>query len=154
MNQRFRPKNHFTSHNGSHHDPASPAIYSRTETPRVLVLESDRFMADLLEEWLASAGYATVLAARGSSLCAANSGVVDAVLVDVSSPRHAAAASVARLRSAFPGTPVIVMSGHFLAREGHAADEVARELGAVGLLAKPFTRESLLSTLKHRLKRE
>jgi CheY-like chemotaxis protein len=104
-------------------------------------------MADLLQEWLASAGYHAILASDDSSVSAVRIGKIDVVLADIASPRHTAAAVVDRLRSTFPDTPIVLMSGYFLTRGGTAAAEITRQLGVEGVLPKPFTRDALLSTL-------
>lgn len=146
MSARSRPTEPGT-HNGAARGPGAPEIYCGGRTPRVLVLEGDRHMADLLQEWLVSAGYRPVLASDDSSVSAVQIGNIDVVLADIPSPRHAAAAVVDRLRSAFPGTLVVVMSGYFLTSGGTAAAEITRQLGVAGILPKPFTRDALLGTL-------
>ena len=122
-------------------------IYSRGATPRVLILEGDRHMANLLQEWLTSAGYRPILAGGGASIPDVHSRAIDVLLADIASPRGAAAAVVARLRTFFPGTPIVLMSGHFLTSDGTSAAEIARQLAVAGVLPKPFTREALLQTL-------
>jgi two-component system response regulator HydG len=146
MSARSRPSDS-DRRSGATRGGHAPAIHGGGVTPRVLVLEGDRHMADLLEDWLGSAGYCPIPAGGGASVPAVHSGSNDVVLADIASPRDAAAAVVARLRSTFPGTPVVLMSGYFLTSGGTAAAEITRQLGVAGILPKPFTRDALLGML-------
>jgi len=119
----------------------------------VLVLERDRHMGNLLQEWLVAAGYDPVLASGESSASAVNIGRVDVVLADISSPRPAASALVVLLRASFPGTPIVLMSGYFMA-SGAQSRKVARALGVAGVLPKPFTRGALLGILARLVARQ
>jgi len=114
-----------------------------TATRRVLVLESDRLVKALILEWLHLAGCET-FCAHDAAGAGAIRRAFDVVLADVPAPLKAAREAVDRLARAVPGTPVIAMSADMPAQGRSAADALARELGAVAVLVKPFNRESLL----------
>lgn len=103
--------------------------------PRVLVLETDPALAELLEEWLAERGCAVARELR--------SGQVDFIVADVPDLRGGGARTLRPLAETHPGTPILALSSSFLAGvEGDAT--VARWLGVADVLAKPVTRDALL----------
>jgi DNA-binding response OmpR family regulator len=115
-----------------------------TKTPGILIIEGDTLMRSLLTEWLTGAGYAVREGVRRHG--PSNLGV-DVVIVDLYMPRQGGARIIRAVQRAHPGTPVIAISGQF--RSGLAASSpAARALGATRLLAKPFSREDLLSAVR------
>ena len=126
--------------------PFPAPVRALPQDSRVLVLESDRLIQALIVEWLQMAGNRTVCA---TDLAAATrlEHRPDVVLADVPAPHRAARLTVRRLTQAMPGTPVIAMSAD-VAAIGYAASEaLARELGAVAVLVKPFTQHALLRAI-------
>ncbi|MCS6899583.1 MAG: ATP-binding protein [Myxococcales bacterium] len=131
--------------------PCAPTRSSASPTPRpsitlrgrrVLLLEDDRSILDLLEIALSSRGVATVLLPDITALHAAlKQGPFDAVLVDWSpiaaSPLH----YLTTLRVACPSVPLLVISG-----SATIPDAEALALCAVWI-RKPFDLGELLATL-------
>jgi DNA-binding response OmpR family regulator len=115
---------------------------------RVLVLESDRLIKQLLVEWLQMAGHETLCASDPASAARAAGGGCDLMIADVPAPFTSARAAVARLSRAVPDTPVIAMSADALASGPSASAVIARELGAAAVLVKPFTQEALLAAIR------
>ena len=108
----------------------------------VVVLESDELIRELLERWLAEAGYAVHAGGADSR------GGRDAprlVIANVSSPQDAAA-FIESLRALY-GAPILLLSARF--RSGLSGSvKAARQLGARKVLPKPFTREELLAAVR------
>jgi len=108
----------------------------------VLILEADVLIRELLERWLAEAGYAvSPVDDEGPGL----------VIADVPTPRRAQA--LIQSVQAVYAAPILVLSGRF--RRGLAGSaEAARRLGVKKVLPKPFTREELLSAVAAALEEE
>jgi DNA-binding response OmpR family regulator len=107
----------------------------------VVVLESDELIRELLERWLAEAGYA-VQAGH------AEGGGPDApclVIANVSSPQGAAA-FIESLQAQYCA-PILLLSARFRSGLSGSAP-AARQLGARKVLPKPFTREELLAAVR------
>ena len=115
---------------------------------RVLVIEDNGDMRDLLRLTLEGAGHEVVTASHGQEglgyLNAHKDGQrVDVVLTDLFMPEMDGIEVIAALRRQFPGVRVIAMSG----RPGVDYLSVARELGAARILRKPFAMDELLSAV-------
>jgi DNA-binding response OmpR family regulator len=110
---------------------------------RVLIVERDSLLRALIGEWLAAAGVQPVYARADAAPMAP--GDVDAIVVDVESPRQAHDVLLA-WRQAYPKAAIIAASGRFLGTCA-ANDAVACRLGATKILAKPFTRNELWAAL-------
>ena len=118
-----------------------------THPRRILVLESDRLIKQLIVEWLHLAGHETVCASDATSAARVAGTGIDVMLADVPAPSKTARETVARLTRAVPHTPVIAMSADVLAFGPQASAAVARELGAAVMLVKPFNRDALLDAI-------
>ena len=111
---------------------------------RIVIIEDDPLMRSLLAEWLTAEGYCVESVAGDN---AQPSPSVDLVIVDVYMPR---CLGVERLRSArrtYPGVPIIVSSGQFRPSVD-GAGSTARALGVERVVAKPFSRETLLDAVR------
>jgi DNA-binding response OmpR family regulator len=110
----------------------------------IAILEEDDLMRGLLEEWLTGAGYSVRMGALGDAPAA---GGAELVIIDLHSPREAGVETVRAARKAYPGAPVIAISGRF--RPGLAGCCGAAEaLGAQAVIAKPFSRDDLLAAVR------
>jgi CheY-like chemotaxis protein len=118
-----------------------------THQRRVLVLESDRLIKQLIVEWLHLAGHETVCASDPASAARVAGAGCDVLLADVPAPSKSAREAIARLTRAVPNTPIIAMSADVLASGPRASAAVARELGAAAMLVKPFNRDALLEAI-------
>jgi DNA-binding response OmpR family regulator len=112
--------------------------------PGIVILEEDDLMRGLLAEWLTEAGYAARTAALADAPAASGA---DLVIVDLHSPREEGLETVRAAREAYPGAPVIAISGRF--RSGLAGScAAAQALGAHAVIAKPFSRDDLIAAVR------
>jgi len=114
----------------------------------VLLVDDDPLMRELLAEWLSEAGYCVRQADNGDSalqmLCDQPVGVL---VTDMDMPGCNGAQMLAEVREAWPGMPVIAISGG--ARGGKANwAATAIKLGAAKTLYKPFEKKELLASVK------
>jgi DNA-binding NtrC family response regulator len=117
------------------------------ESKRILVIEDDPILRDLLADWLLAAGYPVGVAAEGAS------GIADAkahrpalVVTDIRMPGTGGATVISEVVRIYPGTPVIAISGHFRSDHGLTPEE-AMALGAARTLAKPFKRKEMVGAV-------
>jgi two-component system cell cycle sensor histidine kinase/response regulator CckA len=117
---------------------------------RVLLVEDEQLVRDLVEAVLRRAGYSLLVApgpveaiALVEAARARGEPPVTLLVADVVMPKLSGAALAARLREALPELKILLMSGY-------AEDLADRELGAVphGFIAKPFTPEELLGKVR------
>jgi CheY-like chemotaxis protein len=106
---------------------------------RILLLDTDAALLDLISEWLADQGCAVGEGQSGATL---PTGTFDVVIVDMPFPRGRGTDVLARIRDAHRGTPIVVLSPHFFAGID-SAGAVARALGVARVLPMPVTREAL-----------
>jgi DNA-binding response OmpR family regulator len=113
---------------------------------RILVIEDDSKMAELLGRGLAAEGHRVDIAPDGSSgyQKATTGGPFDAILLDIMLPGADGFALTKRLRSEGLDTPILILTG----RDG--ARDVVRglDLGADDYLTKPFSFDVLLARLR------
>jgi DNA-binding response OmpR family regulator len=108
---------------------------------RVLVIEDNRDLRNLVRVALEGAGHEVLTATQGLEGLACLSGrEVDTVITDLFMPEMDGIEVIAALRRQFPGVKVIAMSG----RPGVDYLSVAKELGAARILRKPFEMNELL----------
>ena len=117
---------------------------------RVLLIDDDARLAQLLDENLKPQGVALVHAGGGQAgLAALAGGGFDAVLLDVMMPGLDGLSVLRRLRDAGHRVPVIMLT----ARGDEADRVVGLELGADDYVAKPFSPRELLARLRAVLRR-
>jgi DNA-binding response OmpR family regulator len=105
---------------------------------RVMVIETDDLIHQLIDRWLTEAGY-TVAASD-----AAASGIA-LVIADV--PNPAQAEPVLRELKARYDAPILAISGRFR-RDLAASERAARRLDVAKVLPKPFNGEDLLAAVR------
>jgi len=117
---------------------------------RVLLIDDDVRLAELLDGYLAPQGVALVHAGGGQAgLAALAGGGFDAVLLDVMMPGLDGLAVLRRLRDAGHRIPVLMLT----ARGDEADRVVGLELGADDYVAKPFSPRELLARIRAVLRR-
>ena len=117
---------------------------------RVLLIDDDARLAQLLDENLRPQGVALVHAGGGQAgLAALAGGGFDAILLDVMMPGLDGLSVLRTLRDAGHRVPVIMLT----ARGDEADRVVGLELGADDYVAKPFSPRELLARLRAVLRR-
>ena len=117
---------------------------------RVLLIDDDARLAELLDGNLGPQGVALVHAGGGQAgLAALAGGGFDAVLLDVMMPGLDGLSVLRKLRDAGHRVPVIMLT----ARGDEADRVVGLELGADDYVAKPFSPRELLARLRAVLRR-
>jgi DNA-binding response OmpR family regulator len=116
---------------------------------RVLVVEDEPGIRDLLLRGLGNAGFAVLAAADGAEgERRALLESVDAIVLDLMLPGRSGLEILASLREARPNVPVIVLTAR-----GRVADRVAAlEAGAIDYLVKPFALPELVARLRAQIR--
>ena len=127
--------------------PAEQAAVKRA--PRALVVDADRVLADLLDEWLGPLGIEVIHECGGGPGSGEN---YDMAIVDVPFPRQDGAMRIASVVKAHPATPILAVSAAFFSCIA-SCGAVARELGVACVLPKPLAREALLDAVRRLLQR-
>ena len=123
-------------------DPRSP--------PRILVVDTDRALLGLLEEWLGAQGCVVVSEQDGAP--GAGTGRFPLVIVDVPHPRRGGIELLQRVAAEHPATPIVALSSTFFPGIDSTGG-VARTLGVACVLPKPVARESLITAVQSLLHR-
>ncbi|NUM55047.1 MAG: response regulator [Candidatus Hydrogenedentes bacterium] len=112
---------------------------------RVLIVDDDEVMRDLMKQALARKGYTAETVKDGDeAIRFLRQNRVDLVLLDLLMPNRDGLAVLRELRDESPATPVIVMTG---SRSAEMREE-AMDLGARSFLQKPFELGQLLSEVE------
>jgi DNA-binding response OmpR family regulator len=115
---------------------------------RVLVIDDNPDMRRTMQALLEIEGFTVSVAADGEeALRIQNEFHADVVVTDIFMPGKEGIETIYELRKRFPQTKVIVMSGGLRAK-GVDYFEVARELGAVKTLKKPFAPDELIDAVR------
>lgn len=119
---------------------------SETYVPRILVVDDEQFIRDLLSDFFDKSHYLVVTAADGERAVAeCRQTRFDAALVDLKMPDQTGTDVLAELRALDAGLPVIIMTGYPTI---DASIEAMRR-GAQDFVVKPFR----LQDLKERVDR-
>jgi DNA-binding response OmpR family regulator len=126
-----------------------PVLDAPVVTTRVLIIEDDPNVADVVTRYLAREGYEVEAVADGAvGLRRALSDPPDLVVLDLMLPSMGGLEVCRRLREAAP-VPVIMLTAR-----GEEADRIAGlELGADDYVAKPFSPRELTARIKAVLRR-
>lgn len=111
-------------------------------TGRVLVVDDQPLIANVLAEQLRQSGYTVKIALSGAdALDLFDTFQPDVVLLDLTMPGLTGGEVLDRVRTTYPHIPVVVMTGD----AGRARETLAR--GAVAYLVKPFKMGALTATV-------
>jgi DNA-binding NtrC family response regulator len=120
-----------------------PGAASVRRVTRILVIDDDRAISDLLNQVLSDAGHEVRLVDHLDHVAA--DAAPDLVITDLVSldgyDRGSALAAVHRVQERYVGMPIIVCTAY------EQAMEESDRLGAAAVLAKPFTIEALIETV-------
>jgi len=118
---------------------------------RILIVDDEASIRRSLAGLLSDEGLEPVEAADGEAALALLRGEAppDLVLLDIAMPGRDGVEILEEMQRAWPGLPVVMMSGH-----GTIETAVrATQLGAFDFLEKPLSVEKLLLTIRHALER-
>ncbi|MDP1579127.1 MAG: response regulator [Candidatus Didemnitutus sp.] len=114
---------------------------------RILVIDDDESVRTIVRLLLSRYGHTVIEACDGQEgLELFPDTAADLVITDMMMPRKCGHEVIRALREKQPPVQIIAISGGGRPGEKHPLD-TARLLGAVRVLAKPFTREMLLATI-------
>ncbi len=112
----------------------------------VLLIEDNADLRLMLEQTLASAGYEVKTAEDGSRAIALfQNNPPDVVVTDIYMPNRDGLEVIMEIRASFPQTKIIAISGQITHKN---MLPVAKTLGALRTLAKPFQPQQLLSAVQ------
>jgi len=118
------------------------------ETRRVLVIEDDPILRELMADWLLAAGYRVAVAPEGESgIADARAIRPDLVVTDINMPGKGGEAVIVELGRIYPGLPIIAISAHFKCDRGLAPGQAVL-LGAARTLTKPFRRMEMIGAVR------
>lgn len=121
---------------------------------RILLIDDDNFVRDMLRHTLAHFGHTVIEARNGKEgLALIQSANADLLITDIVMPEMEGLELLMELRKRKPPIKIIAMSG---GGRGNAADylRTAKFMGAAKVLAKPFTNEALLAAINELLSGE
>ena len=123
------------------------AMQASSDAPRVLVVDDEAMLADLLSQALRHEGWETATAKDGlDALAKATSFHPDVVILDVQMPRMDGLETLERLRARDPELPVL-----FLTARDAVADRVqGLRAGAADYVTKPFGLEEVVARIRAR----
>ena len=125
-------------------------VTSEVATGRVLVIEDDAEIADVLRRFLRQEGHEVRIAADGEgALPAASEFVPDLVILDLGLPGVDGVEVCRRLRASGDWTPVLFVT----ARDDEVDRIVGLELGADDYVTKPFSPRELAARVRTVLRR-
>jgi DNA-binding response OmpR family regulator len=107
----------------------------------IVIVEPDDLIRELLERWLAEAGYGVVLSAKDHNRSMI---MPQLVIADISDP-GSAGATIEALQAAY-SAPILALSARFRRGLG-GSSEAAQRLHVGKVLPIPFTREELLAAV-------
>lgn len=118
---------------------------------RILVVDDEPDICDLLREILSLAGYDVLVASDGdSAMTLLRKQPVDLILTDIFMPGKEGIETIMELRRDFPTVKIVAMSGGGKTGELHYLRD-AVQLGAVRTISKPFGEEDVLRVVREAL---
>lgn len=113
---------------------------------RILVIDDDANIREIIVEMLTDAGYEVVAAGSGTNgIRLFRQAPFDLVVTDLIMPDKDGLEVVMELRKDFPGVKIITLSGNPF---GRSSLETSRALGAARTLGKPFSEDQLLEAVR------
>jgi CheY-like chemotaxis protein len=118
---------------------------------RVLVIDDNQDMRDLMQVILVGAGYEVDVAPDGmAGLARLRAQPSDVVITDIFMPNQDGIETITHVRRDYPQIKVVAVSGGGKLVRGKGYLLTAQEIGAHAVLPKPFDQDELLEAL-HRL---
>ncbi|MBD3232532.1 MAG: response regulator [candidate division Zixibacteria bacterium] len=116
---------------------------------KILVVDDDLMIRDMLYDFLQEKGYDVVSAADSSSaITAVNSRKFDAIILDFKLPEVDGITLMARVKQKYPKIPIIMITGY----PSESSRDQAYQSGAAAFIEKPFKVTKLVATLKRAIR--
>ncbi|NQV55640.1 MAG: response regulator [Rhodospirillales bacterium] len=116
--------------------------------PRVLVIDDDKEIRTIFQNMLRELGFDVAVAANGlKGLEKQRALPADILITDILMPEQDGIETIIEFSKEFPDTKIVAMSGGGRTRNMDFLD-LAKQLGADAILAKPFTFKQLIETLE------
>lgn len=116
---------------------------------RVLVIDDNEQITSMLQEMLESEQYSVLIAASGAEgIRQLRTEPVDLVITDMLMPDMDGVEVIQEVRRLWPSMKIIAMSGGGVGATPEFYLTLARQLGAMNTMVKPFSREELLDTVR------
>jgi len=114
---------------------------------RILVIEDDQEVRNMLKDYLVYFGYEVVTAGDGlQGLKEIKGRDYDLVITDITMPYVSGIGIISVLKQSHPNIPVIAITGY-----GYHAEELAHEKKADRILSKPFEIQEMKETIENLL---
>ncbi len=130
-------QNHWSARGNVGEEPQNPAVPGTpaSDRIRVLVVDDDDDVREIVTEHLKERGYAVVAVSTGRSACdvVRNDETISIVVSDVMMPGMDGVTLARLLRSQMPGLPIVFITGY----------SKTHDLRGEIVLAKPFTADAL-----------
>jgi len=115
---------------------------------RILIIDDNEDMRGMLAMTLRMEGFEVAMAENGSrALEELARAPADLIVTDLFMPDKDGIETIEEIRRKHPGAKIVAMSG-WQSEQGPDYLDVARELGAVGTLRKPFDPDALLAIVR------
>lgn len=115
---------------------------------RILIIDDELLIRDLLVNILEREGYETVTAIDGNEgIRLYRENPADLIITDLIMPKKEGIETIVELHRDFQNVKVIAMSGGGV-NDPDSYLQIAKTIGAVKTLAKPFNRKELLGAVK------
>ena len=125
-------------------------VLGAADRPRVLVVDDEATIREMLAEFLELEGYAVSTAADGmSALDALDGGIFDLVLTDMKMPRMGGITLLENMKKHAPSTIAVIMTGFGTVET--AIDAMKR--GAYDYILKPFKLEEVLHVVSRAIEK-
>jgi CheY-like chemotaxis protein len=115
---------------------------------RVLVIDDDQIVREMISRMLKGAGYEVLEATNGATgLAVVASGInIDLVITDIIMPEKEGIETIHELKRDFPEMKILAISG---GGKGESKNylTIARSVGANSTLGKPFVKQELLDSV-------
>ncbi len=116
--------------------------------PRVLLIDDDEMLREMLKESIENAGYEVVGAGNGNeALDRLKEGRFDIAVIDIVMPEKEGFETIMDFRRDYPNMKYIAISGGGRVSPDNYL-EIAHSLGAARTFAKPFDRKELIGAIR------
>jgi len=130
---------------------SSPDVTSFTETPRILVVDDEKFIRDIIADFLAMEGYVVRTAEDGAAAAdELRRARFDLVISDLKMPRMGGLELLREVSEVHPDTMTIIMTGFGTVET--AIDAMKR--GAYDYILKPFKVEEVIHIVQRGLEKQ